>query len=63
MKLANAKIQYLCGTIITDRVSLDVGTGEVLVPPRLRTIMDEMDKSETSSTFSVEYRGRVLGKR
>jgi hypothetical protein len=60
MKLANAKIQYLCGTIITDRVSLDVGTGEVLVPPRLRTIMDEMDKSETSSNFSVEYRGRVL---
>jgi hypothetical protein len=60
MKLTNAKIQYPCGTIIIDRVSLDIRTGEVLVPPRLRNIMDEMDKSETSSTFSVEYRGRVL---
>jgi hypothetical protein len=60
MKLANAKIQYPCGMIITDRVSLDVQTGEVLVPPRLRDIMGEMEKSETSSTFSVEYRGRVL---
>jgi hypothetical protein len=60
MKLANAKIQYPCGTIIFDRVSLDVRTGEVLVPPRLRDIMDEMEKSETSPTFSVEYRDRVL---
>jgi hypothetical protein len=60
MKLANAKIQYPCGTIIIDRVSLDVRTGEVLVPPRLRDVMDEMDRSETSQTFSVEYRGRVL---
>jgi|SRR5471032_290726 hypothetical protein len=60
MKLANAKIQYPCGTIIIDRVSLDVRTGEVLVPPRLKHMMEEMDKSETSSTFSVEYQDRVL---
>ena len=53
MKLANAKIQYPGGMIIVDRVSLDVRTAEILVPPRLRDIMDEMDKSETSSTFSV----------
>ena len=60
MKLANAKIEYPGGTIITDRVSLDVRTGEVLVPPRLRDMMKEMDKSETSSTFSVECQGRVF---
>lgn len=60
MKLANARIEYPCGTIIIDRVSLDVRTGEVLVPPRLKHMMEEMDKNETSSTFSVEYQGRVL---
>jgi hypothetical protein len=60
MKLANAKIQYPCGMVIIDRVSLDVRTGEVLIPPRLRDVMKEMDKSETSSSFSVEYQGRML---
>ncbi|CAN7472950.1 hypothetical protein LJR034_003073 [Caballeronia sp. LjRoot34] len=60
MKMADAKIEYRCGTIIMDRVSLDVQTGEVLVPPRLREVMNEMEKSETSSTFSVECQGRVF---
>jgi hypothetical protein len=60
MKLANARIEYPCGTTIIDRVSLDVQTGEVLVPSRLKHMMDEMDKSETSSSFSVEYQDRVL---
>jgi hypothetical protein len=60
MKLAKAKIQYPCGTTVIDRVSLDVQTGEVLISPRLRDVMKEMDKSETSSSFSVEYQGRML---
>ncbi len=60
MKLAKAKIQYPCGTNVIDRVSLDVQTGEVLLPPRLRDVMKEMDKSETSSSFSLEYQGCML---
>jgi hypothetical protein len=46
--------------VILDRASINVQTGEVLVPPRLRDILDEMDKSEAWSTFTVEYRARVL---
>jgi hypothetical protein len=52
MKLANAKIEYPGGTIITDRVSLDVRTGEVLVPPRLRRASARSSATSRVSTAS-----------
>lgn len=60
MKLANVKVEYSCGTTITDRVTLDPATGQVHLPPRLQTLLCAMDETECSPSFVVEYNGSTL---
>jgi len=60
MKLAKVKVEYTGGTTITERVTLDPATGQVLLPPRLRALMEKMDESECSPAFGLEYKGFVL---
>ncbi|WP_345817768.1 hypothetical protein AAGS40_29575 (plasmid) [Paraburkholderia sp. PREW-6R] len=57
MKLANVKVEYSCGTTITDRVTLDPATGQVHLPPRLQTLLHVMDETECSPSFVLEYNG------
>jgi hypothetical protein len=60
MKLMKAKMEYTCGTTIIDRVWLNVQTLEVLLPPRLSAMMNEMEKTEPPPAFSIECNGRSL---
>lgn len=60
MKLATVKVEYTCGLTLTDRVTLDVRTGELQLPPRLLEVMATVGKTECSPTFSLEYLGYVL---
>lgn len=60
MKLANVKVEYSCGTTITDRVTLDPATGQVHLPPRLQTLLRAMDETECAPSFVVEYNGSTL---
>ncbi len=60
MKLATVKVEYTCGLTLTDRVTLNVASGEIHLPPRLIAVMAKMDESECSPAFSLEYLGYVL---
>jgi hypothetical protein len=60
MKLMKAKLEYTCGTTIIDRVWLNVQTLEVLLPPRLTVVMNEIEKSEPPPAFSIECNGRSV---
>jgi hypothetical protein len=60
MKLATVKVEYTCGLTLTDRVTLDVTTGELQLPPRLLEVMTTVGKTECSPAFSLEYLGYVL---
>ncbi|OXC72489.1 hypothetical protein [Caballeronia sordidicola] len=60
MKLATVKVEYTCGLTLTDRVTLNVSTGELHLPPRLTEVMAAVGKSECSPEVSLEYRGHVL---
>ena len=60
MKLATVKVEYTCGLTLTDRVTLNVSTGELHLPPRLTEVMAAVGKSECSPAFSLEYLGYVL---
>jgi len=60
MKLATVKVEYTCGLTLTDRVTLDVTTGELQLPPRLLEVMATVGKTECSPAFSLEYLGYVL---
>jgi hypothetical protein len=60
MKLMKAKLEYTCGTTIIDRVWLNVQTLEVLLPPRLTAVMNEIEKTEPPPAFSIECNGRSL---
>ncbi|KMZ13829.1 hypothetical protein BHUM_02019 [Candidatus Burkholderia humilis] len=60
MKLARVKVEYTCGLMLTDRVSLDVTSGIVSIPPRLTQLMDLMDQTECLPAFSLDYEGYAL---
>ena len=60
MKLAKVKIEYTCGLTLLEHVVLDVKSGEIHLPPRLVSLMENMDDSECSPAFSLEYKGRFL---
>ncbi len=60
MKLATVKVEYTCGLTLTDRVTLDVLTGELHLPPRLIDVMSMVGKSECPPAFSLEYLGYIL---
>jgi hypothetical protein len=60
MKLATVKVEYTCGLTLTDRVTLDVLTGELHLPPRLVEVMSIVGRSECPPAFSLEYLGYVL---
>ncbi|MDR5777090.1 MULTISPECIES: hypothetical protein [unclassified Caballeronia] len=60
MKLARVKVEYTCGLTLTDRVSLDVISGVVAIPPRLALLMTVMQEAECSPVFSLDYKGYVL---
>lgn len=60
MKLAKVKVEYSCGTTITDRVTLDPETGQVHLPPRLQTLLQAMDATECSPSFVLEHDGATL---
>ncbi|WP_321794795.1 hypothetical protein [Caballeronia sp. J97] len=63
MKLAKVKVEYTCGLTLVDKVTLDVATGAVSLPPRLRALMAEMEKSEYPPAIVLDYRGRDLSVR
>jgi hypothetical protein len=60
MKLVPVTIQYSCGTIINDRVSLDPATREVHFSSRLTVIFLEMAKTEDAPMISINLNGRNL---
>jgi hypothetical protein len=60
MKLATVKVEYTCGLTLTDRVTLNVSTGELHLPPRLTEVMAAVGKSECPPAISLEYLGYVL---
>jgi hypothetical protein len=60
MKLAKVKIEYSSGTTIVDRVSLDPVTGRVYLAPRVLALINTMEQSECSPSFSLQYKGYVL---
>jgi hypothetical protein len=60
VKLATVKVEYTCGQTLTDRVTLDAKTGEILLPPRLIGVMAKMADSECLPAFSLQYGGYVL---
>ncbi|SAK60960.1 hypothetical protein AWB79_02757 [Caballeronia hypogeia] len=60
MKLAKVKIEYSSGTTIVDRVTLDPTTGQVHLAPRVLGLLNKMEESECSPSFSLEYKGDVL---
>ena len=60
MKLAQVKIEYSSGTTIVDRVSIDPLTGRVYLAPRVLGLMETMEQSECSPSFSLQYKGFVL---
>ena len=60
MKLAKVKIEYSSGTTILDRVTLDPTTGQVHLAPRVLGLLNKMEESECSPSFSIEYKGAVL---
>lgn len=60
MKLATVKVEYTCGLTLTDRVTLDGRTGEILLPPRLIAVIAKMEESECSPAFSLRHEGYDL---
>jgi hypothetical protein len=60
MKLAKVKVEYTGGTTITERVMLNPDTGHVQLPPRLHSLMNAMDGTECSPSFTLEYKGVVV---
>ncbi|TCK33394.1 hypothetical protein B0G84_7613 [Paraburkholderia sp. BL8N3] len=60
MKLARVKVEYTCGLTLVDKVSLDVATGTVSIPPRLARLMSVMEANECSPAFTMEYEGYSL---
>jgi hypothetical protein len=60
MKLAKVKVEYTGGTTITERVTLDPGTGKLTLPPRLHALLKTMDESECSPAFGLSFNGIVL---
>ncbi|RZF24292.1 hypothetical protein EVC45_39665 [Paraburkholderia sp. UYCP14C] len=57
MKLAKVKVEYSCGTTITERVTLDPETGQVHLPPRLHALLEVMDETECLPSFVLEHDG------
>ncbi|MFT4506111.1 hypothetical protein [Caballeronia sp. 15711] len=60
MKLVRVKVEYSCGLTLLERASLEVGTGEVHLPPRLIGLMAKMRDTEVFPIVSVEHNGHVL---
>lgn len=60
MKLARVRVEYTCGLTFGDKVALNVETGAVCLPPRLRELMTEMEKTECTPAFTLEYNGFQL---
>ena len=60
MKLAKVKVEYTCGLTLVDKVTLDVTTGAISLPPRLKVLMAEMETSECAPAIVLDYRGRAL---
>ncbi|MGF6649608.1 hypothetical protein OKW34_000170 [Paraburkholderia youngii] len=57
MRLAKVKVEYSCGTTITERVTLDPETGQVHLPPRLHALLEVMDETECLPSFELEHDG------
>lgn len=60
MKLAKVKVEYTCGLTLIDRVTIDLESGDVYLPPRLTGLLDLMQKIECCPAFSLEHRGAVV---
>lgn len=60
MKLVPVSIRYSCGTIIADRVSLDLETRAVHFSPRLTVMLLEMAKTEDAPMIWISLNGRNL---
>jgi hypothetical protein len=60
MKLVRVKVEYSCGLTIVERATLEIGSGQVHLPPRLVGLMGKMEETEVFSVVSVEYDGHVL---
>lgn len=57
MKLVPVTIRYSCGTIINDRVSLDLETRAVHFSTHLTVMLLEMEKTEAAPMISISLNG------
>jgi hypothetical protein len=60
MKLVRLKVEYTSGLTVSDRVSVDSTSGEILLPPRLAVLLDAGKDLDVSPAISLEYEGYVL---
>lgn len=59
MKIARVKVEYTCGLTLVERATLEVGSGQVHLPPRLVALLHKMEETEVFPVLSVEYNGHV----
>lgn len=57
MKLVEVEVRYEGGTIITDRVVLNGKSGEVILPPRLRSLLEILDECDQRKSFIAQCAG------
>jgi hypothetical protein len=57
MKLVNVEVSYEGGTVLTDRVLLDVDSAQVTLPPRLASLMEVLDGCDHMKSFVADCGG------
>ncbi|WP_156955157.1 hypothetical protein [Paraburkholderia caledonica] len=57
MKLVNVEVSYEGGTVLADRVLLDVDSAQVTLPPRLASLMEVLDGCDQMKSFVVDCGG------
>jgi hypothetical protein len=57
MKLVNVEVSYEGGTVLADRVLLDVNTSLVTLPPRLASLMEVLDGCDQLKSFVADCGG------
>ncbi|MBT2790416.1 hypothetical protein [Paraburkholderia strydomiana] len=57
MKFVNVEVSYEGGTVLTDRVLLDVDSAQVTLPPRLASLMGFLDGCDQMESFVADCGG------
>jgi hypothetical protein len=57
MKFVNVEVSYEDGTVLTDRVLLDVDSARVTLPPRLASLMEVLDGCDHMESFVADCGG------